>query len=88
VKVHKFHKGHKGEQKHRTYNTFYPTSKSCLFSYYYDDANNNTIQNHFGKHTNSQSFLTCLFQLNPFLSCIMKENLLGLPQLLYGTMVI
>jgi hypothetical protein len=44
------------------------------------DANINTIQNHFGKHTNySQSFLTCLFQLNPFLSCIMKENLLGLP---------
>jgi hypothetical protein len=52
------------------------------------DANINTIQNHFGKHTNSQSFLTSLFQLNPFLSCKMKENLLGLPQLLYGTMVI
>jgi hypothetical protein len=52
------------------------------------DANVNTIQNHFGKNTNSQSFLTCLFQLNPFLSCIMKENLLELPQLLYGTMII
>jgi hypothetical protein len=34
------------------------------------------------------SFLTCLFQSNPFLSCFMKENLLRLPQLLYGTMVI
>ena len=45
------------------------------------------IQNNFGRHTNSQSFLTCLFQLNPFLGYIIKENLLGLQQLLYGTMV-
>jgi hypothetical protein len=59
----------------------------CFHTINYD-ANIKTIQNHFGKHTNSQSFLTSLFQLNPFLSCIMKENILGLPQLLYGTMVI